>query len=340
MAKKNHVQEAKSEAKGKAEASDEEKVKGQSADPIKVERIITMKRLIDIAIAFMLGLSIFLFMGAYTRTWNETNPLGSQSANLADDYLRYVRVDLGDRLEDMFYGFNKDTTTGVEAEYGCKHIKLYPQDTPTSDADYGFVYAKTVGSQEELHYEDGDGNEVQITSGGNLKASAGCFDANAIDEDDIELSNNEYLMAANAAGDGDVNLIKAGTNDLATLPDSAEMASNAAPTEDEGIANKKYVDDQLSAGIPDDDAFGTWASATKGSSTVAASDGILVAYGHSSSSSPMTIKTDSSNPPTTIRSKDCDDDGNTQGTVMSPVKKGDYYLIENSTTAFWLPIGG
>jgi len=60
-------------------------------------------------------------------------------------------------------------------------------------------------------------------------------------------ANDSYLQARNVADDGNVNLIKAGANDLPTLPDSAEMASSAAPVEDEAIANKKYVDDQITA---------------------------------------------------------------------------------------------
>jgi hypothetical protein len=63
-------------------------------------------------------------------------------------------------------------------------------------------------------------------------------------------ANDSYLTGTDAAGTGTVNLIKAGTNDLATLPDGAEMASSAAPTENEGVANKKYVDDQNTADHP------------------------------------------------------------------------------------------
>lgn len=59
------------------------------------------------------------------------------------------------------------------------------------------------------------------------------------------LGNNAYLQARNAAGAANVDMIKVGTNNLPTLPDSSEMASNAAPVEDEAVANKKYVDDQL-----------------------------------------------------------------------------------------------
>jgi len=74
----------------------------------------------------------------------------------------------------MFYGFNTGSATGTEDEYGCKHLKLYPQTTPTTDADYGFLYAKTVSSLEELHYKDGGASqtETQITSAGYINGAA------------------------------------------------------------------------------------------------------------------------------------------------------------------------
>ena len=58
------------------------------------------------------------------------------------------------------------------------------------------------------------------------------------------VANNSYLQGRNQADDGNVNLIKVGTNNLSTLPDGAEMASSAAPVEDEAIANVKYVNDK------------------------------------------------------------------------------------------------
>ena len=71
------------------------------------------------------------------------------------------------------------------------------------------------------------------------------------------VANNSYLVGRNQADDGNVDLIKVGTNDLPTLPDGAEMASNAEPVEDEAISNKKYVDDQIVAKTQTGKATGT-----------------------------------------------------------------------------------
>jgi len=61
---------------------------------------------------------------------------------------------------------------------------------------------------------------------------------------------SSHLVGQNEADDATVNLIRAGRNeaddtDVAQVPDLARLASNAAPTEDTQIPNKKYVDDQV-----------------------------------------------------------------------------------------------
>ena len=103
---------------------------------------------------------------AFTNAWDESAPLGTQNASLVDNYLRQHRLDLGERLESMFYGFNTSDNSDEENEHGIKSLKLFPQTTPTTDSDYGFLYGKTVSSAVEAHYKDSAGNEVQLTSGG------------------------------------------------------------------------------------------------------------------------------------------------------------------------------
>lgn len=57
-------------------------------------------------------------------------------------------------------------------------------------------------------------------------------------------ANNSFLAARNAADNGNVDLIKADTNDVAVVPDGTETATNAAPSSDKDLVNKKYVDDR------------------------------------------------------------------------------------------------
>lgn len=158
-------------------------------------------------------------------------------------------------------------------------------------------------------------------------------------------ANNSYIQARNAAGDGNVDLIKATAGDKAelgvvtTLPDTSKLATSGAPAADAQIANKKYIDDQLSASVPDDDAFGSWVSRSNDTVYQAASDGFVCA---TATPENALIKgyTDGSNPPTTLRTQ-CRGGGgsaNDAGITM-PVKKDDYWTVTSANTVYWLPIG-
>ena len=66
------------------------------------------------------------------------------------------------------------------------------------------------------------------------------------------VANATYLQGRNEADDDNTDMIQVGRNeaddtDVAQVPDLARLASNAAPTEDTQIPNKKYVDDNVGA---------------------------------------------------------------------------------------------
>jgi hypothetical protein len=187
-------------------------------------------------------------MASFTRNWDEANPTDNTYAHEIDEYNRFLRVDCSDRLKAMIYGFTAGENDGNP---GFKILTFRQQSSAAStpNADEIVLYSIDDGTNCGLYGKNEDGYAKQILkkSGTSLilNCEAGDYAANSVDEDDIQLANNAYMTALDAAGTGTVNLIKAGTNDLPTLPDSSEMASNAAPTEDEGIANKKYVDDNI-----------------------------------------------------------------------------------------------
>lgn len=58
------------------------------------------------------------------------------------------------------------------------------------------------------------------------------------------VANNAYLQSRNAAGNGNVNILIVGTDNIPHLVDGTTLTSDAAPTANHGIANKKYVDNQ------------------------------------------------------------------------------------------------
>ena len=190
----------------------------------------------------------------FERDWNESSPDGQDSVTSGDDEIRNLKVEISDRLKNMLYGLIAGENTLAQH---FQYLQLYEQASVAQpSAGFGRLYCKAVGDKAELFWHDEDGDEIQLTTGGKwngavlsaLGIPAGSYAADSIDEDDIQLANNAALTAKNAAGTGTVNLIKAGTNNLPTLPDSSEMASSAAPVEDEAIANKKYVDDTYLTG--------------------------------------------------------------------------------------------
>ncbi len=103
-------------------------------------------------------------MTSFTRTWNaayEAQPADTENISLGAGRIRDFKSDVQERLEvDHFHA--GDTQDG-------EHKKLTlgaPIATPANVANKGFLYTKDVSSKAELHFEDEDGNEVQLTDAG------------------------------------------------------------------------------------------------------------------------------------------------------------------------------
>lgn len=91
------------------------------------------------------------------------------------------------------------------------------------------------------------------------------------------------------------------------------------------------------ATIPE--VLGAWASRTENTIYQAATDGFFVGYDSTGNPGEIIFYTDSSTPPTTVRTKNSSGYGNSG--VCCPVKKGDYYKYETTGTGigFWIPLG-
>lgn len=175
-------------------------------------------------------------MATFTRNWDETQPTNLTEAHQIDDHMKYLRVDVAERLKAMFYGFIAGENT---YEASVKFLNLKDQSSvATPSSGYSRFYTKTVTGKSEIFAQNDDGDEIQLTTDGKLNVLA-----DSITETHIQLTNNSHLIGRNAAGTGDVNLIRANTSDKAELPDGAQLATSAAPTADAQLANKKYVDD-------------------------------------------------------------------------------------------------
>lgn len=108
---------------------------------------------------------------AYTRTWdssNEASPADSDQRSAGAGKIRNLKVDVRERIAKDHYM----DIAGTDADHG-EHVKvtLRVGSAPTQAANKGILYAKDVLSKAELFYIDEDGDEVQITSGGELNYS-------------------------------------------------------------------------------------------------------------------------------------------------------------------------
>lgn len=141
------------------------------------------KRLIDIVIAFMFGLSILLFIGAYTRSWTESTPTDATVANQIDNFNRYLRVDVAERVEDYIAGFNASDSN--EGFYRILFIEQTSFSTPA--ANKYVIGGKLIDSKCELVGKDEDGDEIQLSYTGKHMIGSGtapqAFMYNTTEED-------------------------------------------------------------------------------------------------------------------------------------------------------------
>lgn len=188
---------------------------------------------------------------AWTYTFDTATPSGAtQAVSILDDSIREVKNALRERL-DIDHAFSL-TGTQVSAASSGRHRKVQfctPLSAkPTLSADESALYIKAVSGKSELFFEDEDGDEIQLTTGGKINIKATTVPDDVIDDGMILLANASPLRAVDTAGTGEVELIAAGQNEagdteVAVLPDETRLNSNAAPTEDTQVPNKKYVDD-------------------------------------------------------------------------------------------------
>jgi hypothetical protein len=200
-----------------------------------------------------------LFMGVFDKA----KPAASTS-------LRNSNPEILTNWTDLQTAINQDHefVDAASGQQSGEHtqVKLFaPISTPTNAANKAWVYSKDVSAVVELHWLDESGNELQMTSGGDLFSSAGLTvtgastfngsitlgagdDLIGSSTSDITFNTNKFTVAG-ATG----NTVIAGTCDItgatevigvATLGDASLLKTSAAPTTDAMIANKKYVDDK------------------------------------------------------------------------------------------------
>lgn len=203
------------------------------------------------------------FMGAFDKD----KPAASTSLRSSNPEIlaNWSQLQTAINLDHEFSGTAAGTQTG-------KHEVLTMQEESSAGAsstNEGHFQIIDGGSQPELAFTSEDADELQFTKDGDLYSSdnlvvdgtstlTGAVTANggitlgAGDDligsatSDITFNTNKFTVAG-ATG----NTLVAGTftsTGVATLADTSALATSGAPAADAQIANKKYVDDQITAG--------------------------------------------------------------------------------------------
>ena len=197
-----------------------------------------------------------LFMAA----WDKDKPSSSTSLRNSNPEI----LANWSALETSFGAFHEYSTGGSNTGENLSIKFNTPISTPTNAANKSFLYEKDVSAVVELHWLDESGNELQMTSGGDLFSSAGLTVTSASTfngsitlgagddligsaTSDITFNTDKFTVAGDTG-----NTLIAGTLDVtgvATLGDASLLKTSAAPTTDAMIANKKYVDDEITSAV-------------------------------------------------------------------------------------------
>jgi len=274
-------------------------------------------------------------MSVPTVALNEDSPAGSAYIRGGDDRIREYKLQVREILQVDHYfpssgqsdacGRHKRITLMEAADIGAVH------GTWDGTESIVFLGAQTEAGKPELCYRDEDDTDVILTAVGKIALQ------------NSRLPNNTYLIARNQAGAANVNMFKVNASDIiefATFP----ITPSAAPDANYEVANKKYVDDEV-AGVPAQVGLGAWVdkSGSYGAQQ-ASTDGFVMAFGNGYTTRIISIYTDGSNPPTTVRAQEGTDSGTTdlKCFTFSPVKKNDYWKVEftgGTITVYWIPLG-
>ncbi len=183
---------------------------------------------------------------AKTDPINTANPAGSSDPKQGDDHIRTLAKAVAEIL-------GVDHYTGASSPYNedaaGEHAKVTlhaPISDPSNVANKGHLYIKDVNSKAELHFQDEDGDAIQLTSGGEV-----LFGSLS------SIAKNTYLKAIDNAGTSTIDLIKGNASDKPVLKAGAELSTSGDPTEAAGIACKEYVDGAIAAATTSLSAYTT-----------------------------------------------------------------------------------
>ena len=136
---------------------------------------------------------------AFTNTWDETSPAGTDPAKNADDDIRKVRLDTRERLAVDHQFSSDDSGLKVVGGHTKATLPTLAAD-PTQESDACIVYTKDASGKPELFSIDEDGNVVQLTTGGAVVVTAHKDTHDPGGSDPLDLGTPVDTGTANADG--------------------------------------------------------------------------------------------------------------------------------------------
>jgi len=182
--------------------------------------------------------------------WNEASPGNLEDVALGDDAIRDTRKGVRERAGVQHKTYADETGHSDVWEHKPGECTILfvglKANFPTPSTTTKGCVAIATDENNKFYYWNVDtwtdmgivltGGQAQTIGGVKTLSEIPVFTKGVV-------ANNTYLQGRNAAGDGNVNLIKASAAGLPVLPDGAALATSAAPDADAKLANKKYVDE-------------------------------------------------------------------------------------------------
>jgi len=181
---------------------------------------------------------------AFDVNWEEGEPDDLEDASLGDDRIRDTRYGVRERAAVQHQAYadesgHSDVWEHTPGECTVSFVGTKANFPTPSTTTPGCIAIATDEANKPYYWNGTAWIAISLA----LLGAANTFAENQSFTKGI-VANNTYIQGRNAAGSGNVDLIKANSSDKVQLPDAAQLATSAAPTADAQIANKKYVDDQ------------------------------------------------------------------------------------------------
>lgn len=199
--------------------------------------------------------------------WNTSKPIDHLLISDIPTEIRAVKTNTKTVLEKEHQALGDDNSGGEHKQGSAISYFLPTASAPTQrpDADTaltiedaGRLWFDTTTKQLKVLISVGPlvwtVIDAHLLASANTWAAVQTFSEIPIATKGI-VANDTYVEGRNEADDGNVPLIKAGRNEaddanVAIVPDGIRTDTDAAPEEDTGVANKKYVDDNTDGGDP------------------------------------------------------------------------------------------